>query len=99
MTNQAIQLKESNMKQFHLTGKFACALIATAAVISGCQKKEVDPPPVPEATPAPAMTPAPATPPVNNTPTTEGGAVTPTDPNAPPATTPPTTTEPPPPAR
>lgn len=95
MIIQAIQLKESKMKQFHLTGKFACALIATAAVLSGCQKKEVDPPPVPEATPAPAVTPAPATPPAA-TPTPEAGATTPTDPNAPPPATPPAnTTEPP----
>lgn len=82
------------MKQFHLTGKFACALIATAAVISGCQKKEVDPAPVPEATPAPAMTPAPATPPASTMP--ESGTTQP-DPNAPaPATPPVNTTEPPP---
>lgn len=85
------------MKQFHLTGKFACALIATAAIISGCQKKEVEPPPVPEATPVPAATPAPATPPVT-TPTTEGGAIPQPDPNAPATTTPPAT-EPPPPGK
>jgi hypothetical protein len=48
------------MKQLHLTGKLACALIATVAVISGCQKKEPATPPV-EATPAPTTTPAPAT--------------------------------------
>ncbi|SDF59148.1 hypothetical protein SAMN05216320_101666 [Duganella sp. OV458] len=89
MIIQAIQLKESNMKQFHLTGKFACALIATAAIISGCQKKEVDAPPVPEATPAPAATPAPVTPPVNNMPATDGGTTTQPDPNAPPPATPP----------
>jgi hypothetical protein len=85
------------MKQLHLTGKFACALIATAAFISGCQKKEDVPPVVPEATPAPAVTPAPATPPVTNTPTTEGGTATQPDPNAPATTTPPATTEPTPP--
>jgi hypothetical protein len=81
------------MKQLHLTGKLACALIATVAVISGCQKKNETPAPVPEATPAPAPAPAPATP------TTEGGATT--NPNAPattpPAQTPPATTEPAPP--
>lgn len=87
MPIRAIQLKESKMKQFHLTGKFACALIATAAIISGCQKKEMDPPAVPEATPAPAATPAPVTPPPANN--------MPADPNAPATTTPPaTTTEP-----
>ena len=50
------------MKQLHLSGKLACALIATVAFISGCQKKNPDTPPVPEATPAPAATPAPVTP-------------------------------------
>jgi PBP1b-binding outer membrane lipoprotein LpoB len=81
------------MKQLHLTGKLACALIITAAFISGCKKKDADvPPPVPEATPAPAVTPAPATPPA-----TEGTPTAQPDPNAPPAaTTPPATTEPPP---
>ncbi len=87
------------MKQFHLTAKFACAVFATAAVLSGCQKKDADvPPPVPEATPAPAATPAPTTPPVTNTPTTEGGTATQPDPNAPQGTTgttPPATTQPP----
>lgn len=91
----AIQQEESTMKSLHLTGKLACALIAIVAIISGCQKKEVAPPPVPEATPAPAM------PPVSNTPTTEGGTATQPNPNAPasdvpPQTTPPTTTEQPP---
>jgi hypothetical protein len=71
------------MKQFHLTGKLACALIATVAVISGCQKKEPAPP-VPEATPAPTTTPAPATTP----PATDQ-----TNPNAPAPTTPPATND------
>jgi hypothetical protein len=83
------------MKQLHLTGKFACALIFTAAIVSGCKKKDADvPPPVPEATPAPAATPAPVT----NTPTTDGGTATQPNPAAPatdssttPATTPATT--------
>ncbi|SHN42009.1 hypothetical protein SAMN05192549_113111 [Duganella sacchari] len=84
------------MKQLHLTGKLACAVVALAAVISGCQKKAVDNPPVPEATPAPAA--APATPP-----TTTPEGMTPANPNAPAAdaptqTPPPATTEPPPPA-
>lgn len=83
------------MKQLHLTGKLACALIATVAVISGCQKKNETPAPVPEATPAPAPTPAPAMP------TTEGGTSNPNAPaTTPPTQTPPATTEPaaPPPA-
>lgn len=85
------------MKQFHLTGKIACALIASAAVLAGCQKKDADvPPPVPEATPAPAPAPMPAPAPVTNTPTTDGGAVTQPDPNAPPPATPPAGTETPP---
>lgn len=75
------------MKQFHLAGKLACALIATVVVISGCQKKEPAPP-VPEVTPAPATTPPPATPPA-----TEQQP----NPNAPTQTPPPATTEPPPP--
>jgi hypothetical protein len=88
------------MKSFHLTAKFACAVIATAAVLAGCQKKDADvPPPAPEVTPAPAAAPAPTTPPVTNTPTTEGGTATQPDPNAPPAgTTPATPVTTPPPA-
>jgi len=82
------------MKQLHLPGKLACALIATVAFISGCQKKNQDTPPVPEATASPSRpTPAPATP----QPTTPQPGQT--DPNAPaPTRPPPTTTEPPPPA-
>jgi hypothetical protein len=79
------------MKQFHLAGKLACALIATVAVISGCQKKEPAPP-VPEVTPAPAATAPATTPPATMPPTTDQQQ----NPNAP-TQTPPATTEPPPP--
>jgi hypothetical protein len=74
------------MKQLHLTGKLACALIATVAVISGCQKKEPATPPWKQR-PAPTTTPAPATTPPATT-TDNPNALT---------QTPPATTEPPPP--
>jgi len=48
------------MKQLSLTGKLACALIVTAAAVSGCKKKEVDNTTTPEPTPATTPTPAPA---------------------------------------
>lgn len=75
------------MKQLHLSGKLACALIATVAVISGCQKKEPAPP-APEVTPAPATTPPAAMPPATETQP---------NPNAPAPTTPPASETPPPP--
>jgi hypothetical protein len=76
------------MKQFHLAGKLACALIATVAVISGCQKKETSPA-VPEATPTTPASPTTTTPPATTPPTTDQQA----NPNAPAQTTPPATTD------
>lgn len=75
------------MKQLHLSGKIAFALVLTTAAIAGCKDKEPVAPPSPVVeTPAvtpPATTPAPAP---------EAGTVTP-----PAATTP--APEPAPPAR
>ncbi|WP_353403576.1 hypothetical protein [Duganella hordei] len=77
------------MKQLHVTAKFACALILTAAAVTGCQKKEVDTPPAPEVvTPAPAPAPA-ATPPA-----TDSNVTPPAAGSTPPADTPPPATPP-----
>lgn len=77
------------MKQLHLTGKLAFALVLTTAALVGCKDKDPVQPPTPVVeTPAvtpPATTPAPA-------PAPETGTVTP------PATTTPAP-EPTPPAR
>jgi len=77
------------MKQLHLTGKIAFALVLTTAALVGCKDKDPVQPPTPVVeTPAatpPAATPAPA-------PAPEAGTVTP------PATTTPAP-EPTPPAR
>lgn len=77
------------MKQLHLTGKIAFALVLTTAALVGCKDKDPVQPPTPVVeTPAatpPATTPAPA-------PAPEAGTVTP------PATTTPAP-EPTPPAR
>lgn len=77
------------MKQLHLTGKIAFALVVTTAALVGCKDKDPVQPPTPVVeTPAvtpPATTPAPA-------PAPEAGTVTP------PATTTPAP-EPTPPAR
>lgn len=84
------------MKQLHLTGKIACALLLTVAAITGCKDKEPVSPPTPVVD-APAVTPPAATP------APEGGNMTPpAGTPAPDATTPapaPTTEPPPPPAR
>ena len=85
------------MKQLHLTGKIACALLLTVAAVTGCKDKEPVSPPTPVVD-APAVTPPAATP----TPAPEGGNMTPpAGTPAPDATTPAPapTTEPPPPAR
>jgi hypothetical protein len=81
------------MKQLNVTAKFACALILTAAAVSGCQKKDAGTPPAPEVV-APATTPpanggtAPAA-------TPEGGNVNPPAAGStPPADTPPPATPP-----
>lgn len=58
------------MKQLHLTGKIACALLLTAAAITGCKDKDPVQPPSPVVE-TPAVTP-PAT-----TPAPEGGNMTP----------------------
>jgi len=77
------------MKQLHLTGKIAFALVLTTAALVGCKDKDPVQPPTPVVeTPAatpPSATPAPA-------PAPEAGTVTP------PATTTPAP-EPTPPAR
>ena len=81
------------MKQFNVPTKFACALLLTAAAISGCQKKDAGTPPAPEVA-APATTP-PAT--GGNAPATtpEGNANPPaTGSTPPPADTPPPATPP-----
>lgn len=53
------------MKQLHLTGKIACALLLTAAAVAGCKDKDPIQPPspvveTPAANPPPAAAPAPA---------------------------------------
>lgn len=87
------------MKQLHLTGKIACALILTAAAMAGCKDRDPVQPPspvveTPATTPPPAATPAPAP---------EGGNMTPPAGTTPapdtPAPAPAPTTEPAPPAR
>jgi hypothetical protein len=78
------------MKQLHLTGKIAFALVVTTAALAGCKDKDPVQPATPVVeTPAvtpPATTPAPA-------PAPEAGSVTP------PATTTTPAPEPTPPAR
>lgn len=86
------------MKQLHLTGKIACAVILMAAAVAGCKEKDPVQPPSPQVetpatTPPPAMTPAPdaagsATTPAGTTPAPDA-----------PAPAPAPTTEPSPPAR
>ena len=75
------------MKQLHLTGKIAFALVVTTAALVGCKDKDPVPPPTPVME-TPAVTPPTTTP----APAPEAGTVTP-----PAATTP--APEPAPPAR
>jgi hypothetical protein len=86
------------MKQLHLTGKIACALILTTAALAGCKDKDPVSPPSPTVD-TPAVTPPAATP----TPAPEGGNMTPPAGTTPtpdaPAPAPAPTTEPPPPTR
>lgn len=57
------------MKQLHLTGKIACALLLTAAAITGCKDKDPVTPPSPVVD-TPAVSPSATTP----TPTPDAGA-------------------------
>lgn len=82
------------MKQLHLTGKIACALILTTAALAGCKEKDPISPPTPVVD-SPAMSPPAATP----TPAPEGGNMTPPAGSAPAPDAPAPTTEPAPPAR
>ena len=82
------------MKQLHLTGKIAFALVLTTAALVGCKDKDPVQPPTPVVE-NPAATPPAATPPAATpapAPAPEAGTVTP------PATTTPAP-EPTPPAR
>lgn len=61
------------MKQLHLTGKIACALVLTAAALAGCKDKDPVQPPSPQVE-TPATTPPPAASP---TPSTDASGMTP----------------------